>query len=105
MLKKRLLALALTGSLTGCLVEPYPEDPFDPNFPDGPSSIMPDLQIESVTGPSSLGSNSQDFLRARLCNRGGSLATTDVSFFLSKDKVLDPLDRRVGTSEQVTVKA
>lgn len=105
MLKQRLLALALTGALSGCIVESYPEDPFDPNFPDGPSTMMPDLEIESVTGPSQMGPNSQDFLRARLCNRGGSFAITDVSFFLSKDKVLDPLDMRVGTSGQVTVEA
>ena len=99
MLKQRLLALALSGAITGCYVESTPEDPFEPN------SIMPDLQIESVKGPWVLGPNSQDFLRARLCNKGGSVTSADVSFFLSEDRFLDPLDKRVGTSEQVTVKA
>lgn len=108
MLKQGLLALALSGAITGCYIEPSPEDSFDPNFPEDPTfptSGAADLQIDSVTGPSQLGPNSEDFLRARVCNRGGGFASADVSFFVSKDKFLDPLDKRVGTSDHATVKS
>jgi len=112
MQKRRLLALALASALTGCYIEPYPEDPFEPNFPEDPSTDpsfpdmgRPDLQIESLTGLSVLSTASQDLLRARLCNRGGSSASAEVSFFLSRDMLLDQSDALVGTSSRLSVTA
>jgi hypothetical protein len=59
---------------------------------------QPDFQIETVTAPSALGRSSRDELEARLCNRGDTADTTEVSFYFSRDSILDPSDLWVTTS-------
>ncbi|HYI02343.1 hypothetical protein [Hyalangium sp.] len=115
MQKRWLLALALTSALTGCYVEPYPEDPFGPEFPEDPfedpffedpSGLgKPDFVLESLTGPFALSTAPQELLRARLCNRGDTSSSTEVSFFLSKDALLDSRDVLVATSSRISVPA
>jgi CARDB len=101
------LAVALTSALMGCYVDPYPEDPFDPGFPEDPTipqgNGRPDFQIESLSGPSALGMNSQGQLKARLCNRGDTSGSAEVSFFLSTDTVLDRNDQWVATSPRISL--
>src|SRR5690606_13665249 len=56
-------------------------------------------------GPSALGMNSQGLLRARLCNRGDTSGSAEISFFLSTDTVLDRHDQWVATSSRLTLYA
>jgi hypothetical protein len=103
------LAVALTSALMGCYVEPYPDDSFDPDFPEDPTLPQddgrPDFQLESLTGPPALSMASQDLLRARLCNRGAASGSTEVTFFLSTDTVLDQRDAWLGSSSRISLMA
>lgn len=89
---RRWWAIALAGTLAGCIVEPqgpdwddWDEDPTQPR-PDptepGPEFGGPDFQVESVSGPSALGTGELR-VRARLCNEGGGAGSTEASFFLT----------------------
>ena len=93
----------------GCYVEPFPDDSFDPGFPEDPTQPpgngSPDFQIESLSGPSALGMHSQGQLRARLCNRGDTSGSAEISFFLSTDTTLDRHDQWVATSSRITLSA
>ncbi|WP_224372502.1 hypothetical protein [Hyalangium versicolor] len=111
---RRWLAHALAGTLAGCYVEPSPDEP--PDFPEDPSEPPeppeppdpddptggPDFLVEEVTAPFVL-SPAQGRVQARLCNRGHVSGSAEVSFFLSKDETLDPLDVRVATSSRIRV--
>ncbi|MDY7231406.1 hypothetical protein [Hyalangium rubrum] len=110
------LAGALAGTLVGCTVGPYPEEPDFDNPPDGwegpinPSNPstgtnQPDFQLESLAGPSTVGSASQDWVRAQLCNRGDVTGTTEVAFFLSRDRNIDTQDALLAVSARLTVPA
>jgi hypothetical protein len=113
MQKRRLLAFALAGALSGCYPEPSPEDSLDADIseepgPDSSSSETPspgtgkpDFQLESLRGPASLSTTSSKLLRAMACNRGGSPNSTEVAFFLSRDTLLDESDEWVATSTPV----
>ena len=80
---------------------------FDPDFPQEPDfeTGRPDFQLDSLTGPSALSIASQDLLRARLCNRGDRSGATEVSFFLTRDIIIDSRDERLATTTRTTVLA
>ncbi|MBN1206472.1 MAG: hypothetical protein JXB05_16415 [Myxococcaceae bacterium] len=105
---RRWLAGALAGALAGCYVGPSPEEPDfpeDPTWPEEPGTGtgLPDFQIGTVTAPSALSLGSEVQLQARLCNRGDTAGSTEVSFYLSRDNFLDPLDTWVATSTTIFV--
>ncbi|WP_240360116.1 Ig-like domain-containing protein [Pyxidicoccus caerfyrddinensis] len=87
------------------MIEP-PSDDYsdwddDSDWPDtsdpDTSSGEPDFRIDSLTGPSDLGAGSQK-VQARVCNVGTDFAMTEVSFYLSADRFMDPTDRLLATS-------
>ncbi len=102
---------ALMCALMGCVVGPdddwmyedpeFPSD-FEP-FPSDPSDGRPDFQLSSVTVPSALGAETQKQVRARLCNEGKKEGSTEVSFFLSRDGILDAHDTWLSTSATLTL--
>ena len=107
---RRWLALVLASSLVGCYVDPYTDGmdfPDDSSFPsDFPSGLgQADFRIDSLTGPSTLSPATQGQLQARLCNAGTTTATTDVTFFLSRDSIFDESDEWFATSMLTTVPA
>ncbi len=101
---RRWWALALTGTLMGCVVEPPYEDPdwdFDPpptsEWPDDSPTGTPDFRLESLTGPEALGAGTRT-VSARVCNTGTAFGLTDVAFYLSTDRALDGNDRLLSRS-------
>ncbi|MCY1018620.1 Ig-like domain-containing protein [Pyxidicoccus sp. MSG2] len=89
------------------MIEP-PSDDYsdwddDSDWPDtsdpDTSSGAPDFRIDSVTGPSDLGATSQK-VQARVCNGGSDFGLTEVSFYLSADRFVDPTDRLLTTSSR-----
>lgn len=106
---RKWLAVALASALMGCYVEPFPDDSFDTDSPEDPTlprgAGWPDFQLESLVGPATLTTGSQELVRARLCNRGDTSASTGVSFFLSTDTVLDLRDAWLASSPRLTVLA
>lgn len=111
MYARRWWALALAGTLAGCVVEPHPDDDWDteppptqwPDDPD-PDTRAPDFQMESLTGPADLGAGSQQ-VKVRLCNIGTASGTTEVAFFLSRDRTIDWADVLLATTPRVTLAA
>ncbi|WP_342377299.1 hypothetical protein NVS55_38440 [Myxococcus stipitatus] len=91
---RRWWAIALAGTLAGCIVERGPGD--DPDWDDDgtgqpprprptepePQSGPPDFRVEFLSGPSVLGAGEQQ-VRARLCNDGVASGTTEAAFFLT----------------------
>ena len=107
-------ALTLAGTLVGCVVEPPPDNsgwdndpPPTDEWPDtNPDSDTgtPDFRLESLTGPSDLGAGAQR-VQAELCNIGTASGTTEIAFFLSRDRAIDWDDVLLATSTRVTLRA
>ncbi|MFP2930584.1 CARDB domain-containing protein [Pyxidicoccus sp. 3LG] len=102
---RRWWALALTGTLVGCVVEPPSGPEWDPpstEWPEEPVFGKADFRIDTLTGPTELGEGDRK-LQARVCNMGSDFGSTEVSFYLSEDRVLDGRDRLLATSSQVSL--
>jgi hypothetical protein len=103
------LAGALAGTLMGCHVGPSPEET---GAPEAPSELeepvvagRPDFEIVTVKPPSVLNLSTGGSLQARLCNRGDTAGSTEVSFYFSLDSTFSLRDTRVATSAPIFLSA
>jgi hypothetical protein len=111
---RRWWALALTGTLMGCVVEPPFDDtdwdvdpPPSQDWPDEEepqNTGTPDFRIDGVTGPAALGAGPQR-VQATVCNTGTGYGMTEVAFFLSADRVINGSDRMLSLSSRVSLQA
>jgi hypothetical protein len=66
---------------------------------------LPDFEIVTVKAPAVLSQTLSGPLRARICNRGDTAGGTEVSFYLSYDRVLTSRDRLVSTTRPIFLSA
>ncbi|WP_426734824.1 CARDB domain-containing protein [Myxococcus faecalis] len=107
-------AIALAGTLAGCIVESGLDDP--PGWDDDPSEprpdpsnprpqpSAPDFRVELVSGPSALGTGEQR-VQARLCNDGAGSGMTDAAFFLTASSAPGASEFHLGASPRFSLRA